>query len=85
MTPYINGCLQNPGSEARPNSGHLTFILQNRLKYADAETMFRRVVEGREKVLGRNHPDTVTGADNLAIVLRHQGKFAEGRRNCLDD
>ena len=29
----------------------------------------------REKALGPEHPDTLTSMDNLALVLRRQGKY----------
>ena len=28
---------------------------------------------GREKLLGRKHPDTLTSVSNLALVLKDQG------------
>jgi hypothetical protein len=41
--------------------------------------MHRRDLEGREKVLGREHPDTLTSVGNLGlgptlIALSHGGK-----------
>ena len=30
---------------------------------------------GREKVLGKEHPDTLTSVSNLAGVLQNQGKY----------
>lgn len=36
-----------------------------------------RVLEDREKVLGPDHPDTLTGIDNLAKVLQCQGMYEE--------
>jgi hypothetical protein len=48
------------------------------------EAMGRQVLKSREKVLGPEHPDTLTSINNLAIVLRIQGKYEEaevvGRR-----
>ncbi|CUS09276.1 unnamed protein product [Tuber aestivum] len=39
--------------------------------------MHRRVLEGREKILGPDHPNTLTSVNNLAIVLKSQGKYDE--------
>lgn len=39
--------------------------------------MNRRALEGREKVLGLEHPNTLTSVKNLADVLRYQGKYEE--------
>jgi len=33
-----------------------------------------QIMEGREKALGKEHPDTLTSVSNLALVLLHQGK-----------
>jgi hypothetical protein len=35
----------------------------------------RRALAGREKALGVEHLDTLTGVSNLASVLRGQGKY----------
>ena len=37
--------------------------------------MDRRALEGREKVLGKDHPDTLTSVGNLALVLGYQRKY----------
>ncbi|KAH7394832.1 hypothetical protein BKA66DRAFT_455924 [Pyrenochaeta sp. MPI-SDFR-AT-0127] len=39
--------------------------------------MHRRALEGREKVLGPEHPDTLTSVDNLGWMLARQGKYEE--------
>jgi guanine nucleotide-binding protein subunit alpha len=39
--------------------------------------MHRRALAGKEKVLGVDHPDTLTSVNNLAVVLRNQGKYGE--------
>ncbi|CUS06611.1 unnamed protein product [Tuber aestivum] len=39
--------------------------------------MHRRALEGREKILGPDHPDTLTSVNNLAGVLQSQGKYDE--------
>ena len=46
-------------------------------RYNDAEQMSRRALDGREKVLGKEHPDTLTSVSNLASVLQYQGKYEE--------
>ncbi len=53
----------------------LASVLQYQGKYEAAEEMNRRALEGREKVLGVEHPSTLTSVDNLASVLRYQGKY----------
>ncbi|KAL9591473.1 MAG: hypothetical protein Q9179_007687 [Wetmoreana sp. 5 TL-2023] len=56
-------------------------------RYNDAEQMDRRALNGREKVMGKEHPDTLTSVSNLALVLRDQGKYEEAEqmnRRALD-
>ncbi|KAH6972637.1 TPR domain protein [Ilyonectria destructans] len=55
--------------------------------YEEAEEMNRRALEIRERVLGREHPDTLTSISNLAGVLQYQGKYEEAEqmnRRALD-
>ena len=56
-------------------------------RYNEAEQMDRRALDGREKVLGNEHPDTLISVSNLALVLQHQGKYDEAEqvnRRALD-
>ncbi|KAF4627699.1 hypothetical protein G7Y89_g10454 [Cudoniella acicularis] len=46
-------------------------------KYEQAEEMNRRALEGWEKALGKEHPNTLTSVDNLATVLESQGKYEQ--------
>jgi tetratricopeptide (TPR) repeat protein len=46
-------------------------------KYEEAEAMHRRALEAREKVLGHEHPDTLSSVDNLGLVLSRQGRYEE--------
>jgi Tfp pilus assembly protein PilF len=45
--------------------------------YEEAEAMHRRALEAREKVLGREHPSTLSSVNNLGNVLDSQGKYEE--------
>ena len=61
---YWAAVLTNAGWYARAKGDYLT-----------AEEMNRRALEGREKVLGVEHPETLTSVDNLASVLRDQQRY----------
>ena len=55
--------------------------------YDEAEQMDRRALDSREKMLGKEHPDTLTSVSNLASVLQDQGKYEEAEemnRRALD-
>ncbi|CUS08029.1 unnamed protein product, partial [Tuber aestivum] len=45
-------------------------------KYDESETMNRRALEGRERILGAGHLDTLMSVSHLAIVLWRQGKYS---------
>ena len=86
-------------SEYRPIEGSFlqqwTAVLSNAAWYAaeqgrydEAEPMNRRALNSREKVLGKEHPSTLTSVDNLALVLQDQGKYEEAEqmnRRALND
>lgn len=55
-----------------------TFDLLGR--YREAETMLRRALERREKVLGPDHPDTLSSVNALGCVLESQGQYEEAKR-----
>jgi tetratricopeptide (TPR) repeat protein len=44
-------------------------VLERQGKYEEAEAMHRQALEAREKVLGREHPDTLTSVNSLAYLL----------------
>ena len=45
--------------------------------YVEAEPLFVRALEIREKQLGAEHPDTAGSLNNLAGLYYHQGKYGE--------
>jgi hypothetical protein len=46
---------------------------------ADALPLLERALEARERVLGREHPDTLTSVNNLAGLLQAQGDYAKAQ------
>jgi tetratricopeptide (TPR) repeat protein len=44
-------------------------------KYDEAERLHRRALEGREREFGAQHPDTLRGVSNMAVVLQYQGEY----------
>ncbi len=49
-------------------------------EFEKAESLLRRVIAARDRVLGPDHPDTLMSRNALAIVLRDQGKYAEAEK-----
>src|SRR2546423_14718082 len=58
-------------------SSKLANMLSGQGKYEQAEEMHQRVLELRETVLGKEHPDTLMSMNNLANVLSDQGKYEQ--------
>jgi hypothetical protein len=52
-------------------------VLRCHGKYEEAELMNRRALEGYERVLGKEHPDTLKSVDNLAYFFHGQKRFRE--------
>ncbi len=46
-------------------------------RYAEAEPLYKRALDIREKALGKDHPSTATSLNNLAALYKAQGKYAE--------
>ncbi|EED14425.1 kinesin light chain, putative [Talaromyces stipitatus ATCC 10500] len=65
------------GSLRRGLSDVLTGLERTQGKYERRKTMHRRALEARERVLGPEHPDTLTSVSNLGLVLYRQGKYEE--------
>lgn len=65
----------------------LALVLRDEGDYKVAEKISRRALNGREKVLGVEHPSTLTSVNNLSSVLASQGKYKaaeEIHRRALD-
>ena len=46
-------------------------------KPMEAEPLAREALAGRKRVLGAAHPDTLASLNNLANLLKQQGKLTE--------
>ena len=44
-------------------------------KFKEAETYWRRALEGFERTIRRDHPHTLVSVNNLGQLLKDQGKF----------
>ncbi|CUS08033.1 unnamed protein product, partial [Tuber aestivum] len=72
------GGLQGPhDSGALECLSYLASVMSDLGKYDESETMNRHALEVHDKVLGKDHPDTLTSVNNLALVLQYQGKYGE--------
>jgi tetratricopeptide (TPR) repeat protein len=72
--------LQNVASKRGDDPDVLSWLgsaLLNVGRYAEAEALYKRALEIDEKALGKDHPDTATSLNTLAVLYHHQGKYAE--------
>ena len=46
-------------------------------KYQEAESLYQRALEIRERILGPEHPDTACSLNNLAALYDVQDKYQE--------
>ncbi|KAL3599805.1 hypothetical protein FPOAC2_04033 [Fusarium poae] len=56
---------------------NLAATLSDQGKLDEAASMKTEVLEKMQRILGDEHPDTITAMNNLAIMLGHQGKLDE--------
>jgi hypothetical protein len=56
---------------------NLAIVLEEQGKVKEAEQMHRRTLLLKEKVLGKEHPNTLMSMSNLAVALNGQGNHAE--------
>lgn len=79
---------QEPSSKAMTlrNFTDLADVMKNSGKLAEAEELYRTGLEGRERILGKDHPETLNCMHNLALVLEAKRKFDDAEttfRACL--
>ena len=52
-------------------------MLKHQGRLEEAEIMYRRALEGRERLLGSEHPDTLGSVNNLGALLQNLGQLKE--------
>jgi len=53
-------------------------------RYAEAEPLYLEALEGQRRVLGEDHPNTLTCLYNLALVYHRQGRIDKAEPLFLD-
>jgi hypothetical protein len=56
---------------------NLATVYLNRRKLPESEKLYTKVLETQRKVLGEQHPDTLTSMGNLGSSFLSQRKFAQ--------
>jgi len=56
---------------------NLAVVLDSRGKYDEAEMMHRQALELKERVLGKEHPSTLTSVYCLAYLLHGQEQYGD--------
>ena len=55
----------------------MALLYQFQGRYGEAEPLYKEALQVREKVLGKEHPDTLTSMNNLAALYESQGRYGE--------
>jgi tetratricopeptide (TPR) repeat protein len=67
-----------PGASRHADQyANLASTYRNQGRWKEAEELFVQVMETRKRVLGAEHPDTLTSMSNLAFTWKRQGRGAE--------
>ncbi|KAJ6205442.1 kinesin light chain [Bipolaris maydis] len=75
---YILSHSEKNDNEERTNLAEdYARALQSDGQYKRAEELYMQVIESRRRVLGSEHPDTLTSVSHLGSVLSRQGKYEE--------
>src|ERR1035441_8564038 len=61
---------------------NLAQLLENVGRYAEVEPLFGEALRIRERVLGGEHPDTLTSVNNLAYLHASQGRYGDAEPLC---
>lgn len=73
--------------EASDAFHNLDLLYTDQGKLTEAEEMYRRVLDGKEKAWGREHTSTLSTVNNLGTLYKDQGKLVEAEniyRRALD-
>jgi tetratricopeptide (TPR) repeat protein len=79
--PHASHVLAQSRLSARNENAKITLLhnvgqcLHNNGQYREAEQIHRQVLELNKKVLGPEHPDTLTSMNNVATALSNQGNY----------
>jgi tetratricopeptide (TPR) repeat protein len=63
------------------NNLALLYLYQGR--YEQSETLFTKVLETRQRVLGADHPDTLRTMANLGVLYRGRANYAQAESLCM--
>jgi len=59
---------------------NLALVYNNQGRYDEAEQLHIKTLEIRRRVLGEEHPETLTSMNNLALVYGRQGRCEEAEQ-----
>ena len=54
---------------------NLAVLFKSQGKYEAAEPLYIETLRLRKKVLGAEHPETLSSMNNLAVLFKSQGKY----------
>jgi len=60
----------------------LGILYSDRGRLVEAEAMYQRALEGKEKALGRDHTSTLRTVNSLSLLYSKQGRLEEAEAMC---
>jgi tetratricopeptide (TPR) repeat protein len=69
-------------SELRRANMRIGQYLRSRGRYSEAEALFRRALTSTEKLLGPEHPDSLTIVQNISSIYWRQGRYDQAEALC---
>jgi len=84
---FASQAIDNGLSDAACLADCAAICMSNLGDYAGAEPLYRRVLEARNRIIGPDHPDTLTSVNNLAVLLERKGDYTNAEplyRRALD-
>jgi len=58
----------------------LGYLLNDQSKLVEAEQMYQRALQGKEKAWGLEHMSTLSTVENLGLLYADQGKLVEAEQ-----
>jgi hypothetical protein len=65
-------------------TANIASILGRQFKFQESEVLSRELLGVQQRVLGAEHPRTLTTRHNLCLGLCKQGKFGEAEAGCRE-
>jgi tetratricopeptide (TPR) repeat protein len=77
LLPHVKACKEHDVSNGTAEAASYALVLYEAGQWKEAEELEVQVMETRKRLLGAEHPDTLTSMTNLALTYSNQGRWKE--------